>query len=1332
MIAFAFRIIPKLLCRALARRLHTYTIKEETLLYFDGIQYANNLFREATAVSTISGMIVVIKGPSAGLEVSLTDQETVMGRDARADLVFDSPAVSRRHARIAQRNGQYYVEDLGSSNGTFVNGQRVQQSTALENGDEIALGQAVLMRFSAAPGDHESDEGPSSPEDARTMMQATVYSVDEDVPATVEMEKAQREEEQQPAQAPRLVVQVAGQAPQAHQLRDEVITLGRADDNDIVLSSRIISRYHARLEKSGNTYRLVVLPQASNAVVYQGQALQDPRLLRHGDELRIGQDDSPFQVTLTFGAPQTVGAEAPVARTAAQKPAATQLQEALRTPAGGPRDARATEPPRFAVHIAGNPQQTFTLKRQRITIGRAEDNDIILPSPIVSRHHAYLERSNGGYRLVPLPDITNPLLFEGRPLSEPRRMRHEDKFRIGGLDPGAMVTMSYLSPAEAVDTTDARTVDFTEKTTLTLGRDSSNDIVVDNPIVSRYHAQIERVGQRYRVRDLRSSNGTFVNDERIEGEVWLQPDDTVRIGPYRFVAGQEALAQYDESGGLHVEAVGLNKWVRKDLNILQNISLVFQPREFIVVVGQSGGGKSTLVDAVAGYRPATHGTVHVNDIDVYQNFDAVRNDIGYVPQRDIIHRELTVFQALDYSAQLRMPSDTSKEERHARIMAVLEDLDLAHRKDTQISELSGGQQKRVSIGVELLTKPGLFFLDEPTSGLDPGTETSLMQLMRRLADQGRTIVLITHATKNVMLADKVAFLARGGYLVWYGPPDEALSYFDKYRSERDRRARDIEFDEIYAILEDSRMGSPEEWEERYRNHSAYEKYVAQPLEEVELYPGNGQTPAAAAAQPVAGRQRQQISSLRQFSILSSRNFKILTRDKFSLALMLAAAPLVALLQVVLAAVVGANPFDFTEGNFAVVLIILFLPTVYAVMVGGLAQMREIVKEQDVYKRERLVNLRILPYVMSKIWVAALLALYQTACYILVHYLAFDMPGGVTEMILMYISLLLATMAGMMLGLFSSALAPNSNSAPLIVILLMVPQIVLGGALVPLPGAVTAPISTRWAFEAFMAIAGAGSDVARDSCWDLPPEQRSELTLEQKDANCNCMGSNTLDPDSCGFPGVGQFYTAALDQPPPQEPGEPPAEPGPPPPEPGDPPARLGPQPEEPELPPQPERPEDEADQVAMANYFDALEAWQDEVETIQSAYRAELEEYQAQAQIAEAELEAYQERVNAYQESLREYQATVDDYQERLAAYQESVFNFQTERGTWEAERLSAIVPAEGMIRQFDRDFGWTFVNKNDSSAYWGTLVRTWVAQSIIIGILFAGILVLQKRKDVA
>ncbi len=264
-------------------------------------------------------------------------------------------------------------------------------------------------------------------------------------------------------------------------------------------------------------------------------------------------------------------------------------------------------------------------------------------------------------------------------------------------------------------------------------------------------------------------------------------------------------------------------------NILKNISVAFQPREFIVVVGQSGGGKSTLVDAIAGYRPATHGMVLVNGTNIYRNFEAVINDIGYVPQRDIIHYELTVYQALDYAARLRMPRDTRKAERHERILEVLDDLDLVERKDTPINKLSGGQIKRVSIGVELLTKPGLFFLDEPTSGLDPGTETAFMHLMRRLADQGRTIVMVTHATKNVMLADKVVFLARGGYLSWFGPPEEALKYFDQYRSDRERRAREMDFDQIYSILDDASKGSAQDWAARYLENPAYQKYVVAPL-----------------------------------------------------------------------------------------------------------------------------------------------------------------------------------------------------------------------------------------------------------------------------------------------------------------------------------------------------------------------------------------------------------------------------------------------------------------------------------------------------------------------
>ena len=1130
--------------------------------------------------SDIYPKLIVVQGPDPGQETELIKSEIIIGRDPAVDLVISAPGVSRRHARITLQGSGYLIEDLGSSNGTFLNSQPVTAPVPLNSGDQIGLGRSVLLTFEAP----------------------------------------------QQADIPTREAEVARQEPGMTLMEEEIEP---ADATDFHAEARTVPL------KRGET------PPAQS-VEPSPEPAPPPR-----------QEAEP-----PGGIAQTILGD---------------VQE--------PVSDVEKVPPQLTVVVAGGAPQTYTLTGDVITIGRADDNDIVIGSRIVSRHHARLERVNGGYQLVVLPEAGNPVLFEGRPLTGPRILHHDDKLRIGSLDPGLMVTMTYFSPSEAPAAEAAITIDFAQQTILSIGRDPSNDVVLDAPTVSRFHAQVERVGQRYRVRDLRSSNGTFVNGERIDGEVWLQPEDTIRIGPYRFVMGYDQLARYDETSGLKVEAIGLNKWVRKDLNILQDISVVFQPREFIVVVGQSGGGKSTLIDAIAGYRPATHGQVFVNGVDVYRNFDAVRNNIGYVPQKDIIHMELTVYQALDYAAQLRMPPDTTKEERHQRVMEVLEDLDLAHRKDVQISGLSGGQQKRVSIGVELLTKPGLFFLDEPTSGLDPGTETSLMHLMRRLADQGRTIVLITHATKNVMLADKVIFLARGGYMAWFGPPDEALAYFDQYRTERERRTSEIEFDDIYAILDDPDKGSPADWGERFRRHPAYQKYIIQQLES-----GTAASGAAAPARVRAEARKdgrpastKQVSSLRQFLILSSRNLKILTRDRFSLILMLAAAPLISLIDFLLAALLGRNPFDFYEGNVFSVMIMLFLLTVNGVMIGALAMMREIVKERDIYKRERLVNLKILPYVMSKIWVAALLALYQAAAYTIIRHLAFNMPGGVLEFVMIYITLVLATMAGMMIGLFASALAPNPNAAPLIVILLVLPQIVLGGALIPLPGFVSAPTSTRWAYEALMAITGVGSDVARDVCWSLPKEARDALTLEDKEElGCNCMGLAMLNPDSCNFPSLGQFYDPLIDQPPPEEP--PP----------------LRPEPTEPVLPPRPVQPEDQSDSVAMAEYFDALQEWEDEATRIQDEYRAEVERYRADAEVYQAEVIAY-----------------------------------QTALADWQVARASAVQPAETLVNQIYRDMGWTFVDKRDPVAFTTKVVTTWIAQGVIIGILFVGILILQKRKDV-
>jgi ABC transport system ATP-binding/permease protein len=928
------------------------------------------------------------------------------------------------------------------------------------------------------------------------------------------------------------------------------------------------------------------------------------------------------------------------------------------------------------VTVAGSPPETHKLTGLSLKIGRAADNDIVIDHSFVSRYHAQLRWSGAGYELVPQPEATNPVTVEGQPVTDPIYLHHGLKLRVGGALAGEMVTLIYVSPEGSAAGAKPQQILFDESNLLTFGRDKENDIVLDAPTVSRFHAQIERVGQRYRARDLRSSNGTFVNGTAVEGDVWLQPSDTVRIGPYRFVMGQDQLAQYDESHGMKVEAVGLNKWVRKDLNILQDISLAFQPSEFIVVVGQSGGGKSTLVDAIAGYRPSTHGRVYVNDLDVYTNFDAIRSNIGFVPQKDIIHMELTVYQALDYAAQLRMPPDMTADERHRRIMEVLDNLDLTHRKDVQISGLSGGQQKRVSIGVELLTKPGLFFLDEPTSGLDPGTETALMQLMRRLADQGRTIVLITHATKNVMLADKVVFLARGGHLAWFGPPDEALAYFDQFRTDRQRRTKEIEFDDIYNLLDDPQKGEPDDWAERYQQHKAYQENVAQPLQERLAADGQTAAPVTAPSRPAPA---QQVSSMRQFKILSARNLRIISRDRASLVLMLLTAPLISLLDFILAIGLGRSLFAFEDGNLNNVIISLVVLINNGIMVAGLAQMRELVKEREIYRRERLVNLRLLPYIMSKVWLAALLAVYMATAFTISRTVAFVMPGGALEVALLFITLTLLLMAGMMLGLFASALAPNPSSAPLLLVPLLIPQIVLSGAMVPLPSHVTSPASSRWAFQATMAIGGGGSDVAADVCWDLDEADQRLLTNEQKAQHCNCMGNSVLRESSCNFPGLGQYYDEAVDTPDPIEP----------------PPLRD--EPEPPTIPPPPEQPADMTDPAAV------------------QAYLAELSEHNT--------------AVSALQ---REYQTDAALYSVERQLHQVRTLVYQTDLAELELTRASAIGAAESRIRFFHEDFGWTFVDKSDEGTYFQTLFTTWGAQTIIILVLFLGTVALQRRRDVA
>jgi ABC transport system ATP-binding/permease protein len=808
---------------------------------------------------------------------------------------------------------------------------------------------------------------------------------------------------------------------------------------------------------------------------------------------------------------------------------------------------------KLVIYSEGQFFQDLWLNATIVTIGRAPDNLLCLSDDLtVSRHHAQIALGNGVYLLTDVGSSDGTYLNSQRiqPYT-PHQLKDGDQILIGSacqfsfkateaiaappespppnLPPIEKTTILPFDSLLAKDLGSSQRMNLRGRAVLNIGRDPTNDLVIDHPSSSRFHSQIKLEQGSYTLYDLNSTNGTFINGELIADSHALKVGDTIRIGSTQLVFNvDETLVKTNEEGNLRIDALHLNKVVAKGLNLLNDISLSIQPREFVAIAGVSGGGKSTLLDALNGFRPATSGHVYVNGIDLYKNFNAYRTEIGYVPQKDIVHMELTVEDALLFAAKLRMPADTTPAERHQRVEEVMRELMLTQRRDLQIKALSGGQLKRVSIGVELLTKPSLFFLDEATSGLDPGMESELMQLLRELADQGRTILLITHATENVMMCDQVIFMARGGNLAFFGPPQDALKYFGVKR-----------FNEIYRKVENEK--SPEQWKADYLQSPYFHQYIAgrqQSLNIVEDKRGSQKRERLVKS----GAHIKRASSFRQFMVLSERNLAILARDRISLMLMLAVAPLLGLFDFL---AWPRNILDLEKGNPSLAISMLFTAVLIAIMVGSLATMREIVKEIDIFKRERMIGIRIMPYVLSKVWVALLLSLYQAVIFVLFKCLAVDFHLTPAFVFGMFLTMLLTTLGGMMMGLLGSAISPNQSVAPMIVLLLLIPQILFGGGVLPIetfgpPGRVLNTFAlTKWPFETLVTLTGFGTDVARDKCWIKIGETKgtkpSSLTADEK-KDCGCMGAPLFK--SCHFPGIRNFYVPEIDQPEPVKPQEP--------------------------------------------------------------------------------------------------------------------------------------------------------------------------------------------------
>lgn len=721
-------------------------------------------------------------------------------------------------------------------------------------------------------------------------------------------------------------------------------------------------------------------------------------------------------------------------------------------------------------------------------VGRDPLSDIVIDDARVSWHHAVLHAEDGHWT-VHDEDSTNGTYAEGH------RVRTWDigpgsVIRFGNPADGPRATLVGRAPPRpaaparpSAVSMPAATGTFRRPTsvrplparTVRIGRSPDNDLVVDDLIVSRHHAELRSLDAGgYEIADLGSHNGTYLNGRPVDVAP-LGQGDIVGIGHSAFCLVGDELQEFVDTGEVSLDVQGLAVSVDKGRRtLLDHVSFPVGEKCLLAVVGPSGAGKSTLLNALTGLRPADEGTVLYDGRDLYRDYAELRQRIGLVPQDDILHAQLTVRRALGYAAELRFPQDTAREERRERVAEVIRELGLEQRADQPIHSLSGGQRKRVSVALELLTKPSLLFLDEPTSGLDPGMDRSVMHMLRGLADDGRTVVVVTHSVLSLDVCDRLLMLAPGGRIAYYGPPDDALAFFG--------------FEQWPEAFEAFENDKDRDWAGTYRASPFHERYIAgatrQPPHE-----------DAGRAGPVAPPPKAQ-SWGAQLRTLVRRYTAALSADRTFLAIMIA-LPFV--MGAMARALAGSTLDRETAMNALLIL------CVGGVLTGAANAVRELVKERVIYQRERAVGLSRSAYLMSKVVVLGTITVLQAVVLTLVALAGVDLgaPGGEGVLLppLVEITLAVALLAftAMMLGLLVSALVRKEEVTMPLLVLLAIVQVVFCGALLKLDGVAVIEqlawfVPSRWALGAMAGTIGLGRIVPGDLTDDALFEHSAAVWL----------------------------------------------------------------------------------------------------------------------------------------------------------------------------------------------------------------------------------------------
>ncbi len=690
-----------------------------------------------------------------------------------------------------------------------------------------------------------------------------------------------------------------------------------------------------------------------------------------------------------------------------------------------------------------NEYQLSDFQKENIVFGRnPELCDIVVSCPFVSGKHGQFKWRENTLYYADLGSMNGSVICRNMNSTFERNSEYYTSLNDGDFvtireNGDEDVTNQILILYSSVDSGDSWNRISIGKKGITIGRDVSNDIVLEHVGISKFHANVYKDNMGYIVRDRKSENGILWNGMQVYGHHILKDNDIITIMDTEFIFCQECLFYRSSQNGITLTVNHLSKKVNKNRYILQDVNLDIKSNEFVAIVGGSGAGKSTLMHAISGFDEDVSGTILCNGIDLQKNFSYLKEMIGLVPQEDIIYDNLTLEKMLYYTALLKMPKDTTKDEMNKQINDVLEMVELSEHRKTYIRKMSGGQKKRASIAVELLASPRLFFLDEPTSGLDPGTEKNLMQTLNRLSKlQGKTILMVTHTTQNLHLCDKIIFMGPGGRLVFFGTVDETKEFFET----------DNLVDVYNKIAE-----NPDKWIEQFeQRHAVVESKAAE----------SEQKP----------KRTKKAGFMKQMGILTMRYMELIKNDWQRFSMLFLQPLLIALL---LCLVASKDSFEVFEDTRS----ILFALSCAGIWIGLFNSIQEICKERSILRREYMGNLRLSAYVISKFLVQALIGLVQAVLILSIFTvgvghakegLLMSNPYG-ENLMLVWLTILAAST----LGLLVSSLVRSTDKAMVIAPFVLIVQLLFSGILFELKGAgewIAKLTISKWSVEGLGTIA----------------------------------------------------------------------------------------------------------------------------------------------------------------------------------------------------------------------------------------------------------------------